>query len=282
MKILKTKAEVVDFVASYKNKNALVGFVPTMGALHKGHIALVLKALSECNVCIASIFVNPTQFNNPDDLAKYPRTEQTDFKMLENTGCHAVFYPSVAEMYPKPDTRVFDFEGLDKVMEGKFRPGHFNGVAQVVSKLFDAVRPHRAYFGQKDFQQLAVIRLITLRYLSDLNIEIVACETVREPDGLAMSSRNMRLSPEQRKAATDISRILFWVKQNSETKSISEIRKYVETEIGKNRFLKLEYFELAENKTLVSVSEGKIPLGHVTACVAAFAGDVRLIDNIPL
>ncbi len=282
MYILKSKYEVSDFVSMFRSNSKTIGFVPTMGALHKGHIALIYKALEECDICIASIFVNPTQFNNPDDLEKYPRTEAADFAMLEQAGCHAVFFPSVLEMYPEPDTRVFEFDGLDAVMEGAFRPGHFNGVAQVVSKLFDAVRPNKAFFGQKDFQQLAVIRLITKKYLAELNIEIVACETVRESDGLAMSSRNVRLTPECRHAAADISRILVWVKSHFTSKSVEEIHKFVQTEFAKQPLLHLEYFEIADNDTLTSITEGKILTGRFTACIAAYAGDVRLIDNMPL
>jgi pantoate--beta-alanine ligase len=206
MRVIHTIAELKELLQQHRQEGKTIGFVPTMGALHKGHITLVERCVAENDICVVSIFVNPTQFNNHEDLRLYPRTPEEDYELLRSTGTDVVFAPSVEEIYPGPDIRIFDFGLLDKVMEGAFRPGHFNGVAQVVSKLFAFVEPHKAYFGEKDFQQLAIVREMVKQ--QELPVEIVGVPTVREQNGLAMSSRNQRLSVEQREHASEIHRIM--------------------------------------------------------------------------
>ena len=278
MKILKTKSELQTEIAQLKSAGKTIGFVPTMGALHAGHIALAIRCTAENDCCIASIFVNPTQFNNPADLEKYPRNLENDAKLLQEAGCALIFAPETDEMYDENEINTafeFDFGGLDRVMEGKFRPRHFNGVVQVVSKLFDLVQPDKAYFGEKDFQQLAVIRRMVkvLKY----PVEIVDCPTLREPSGLAMSSRNERLSEEERKKASKISEILFESRNFAPAKPPSEIIEWVTTEIGKEKALKLEYFDIVDASTLQSIENWN---DNCIGCIAVFCGDVRLIDNI--
>lgn len=228
-------------------------------------------------MAVVSVFVNPTQFNDKNDLIKYPRTLDADCELLESVGASFVFAPSVEEMYPEPDTRVFSFSPLDTVMEGKFRPGHFNGVAQIVSKLFDAVRPDRAYFGEKDFQQLAIIRKMVkqLHY----NLEIVGCPIVREEDGLALSSRNARLSTVEREIALNISKTLYKSRTFAVDHSVEETLQFVESEIGKVQGLQLEYFEIVDGNTLQSIANWD-DTTYAVGCITVFCGEVRLIDNI--
>lgn len=254
-----------------------VGFVPTMGALHKGHLSLVEKAAAENGVVVVSIFVNPTQFNDPDDLKRYPRDLDSDMKLLQSTRCDLVFVPAVNEIYPEPDTRRFDFGKLEQVMEGKHRPGHFNGVAQVVSRLFDIVQPDKAYFGQKDFQQLAVI-MAMVRML-DLPVEIIPCPIIREESGLAMSSRNELLLPEQRAEAALIYKTLVQARQLTTEKSVNELEKWVRDSINKSPHLNVEYFEIVDSETLQPVLQWEAE-GPKTGCIAVFCGKVRLIDNV--
>ena len=254
-----------------------VGFAPTMGALHQGHISLVKQAVSETPVVVVSIFVNPTQFNDPNDLEHYPRTLENDMKLLEPTGCSIVFAPNAKEVYPEPDKRKFNFGKLEEVMEGKHRPGHFNGVAQVVSRLFDIVKPTKAYFGLKDFQQLAIVKNMVKQL--QLPVEIVPCAIIREESGLAMSSRNELLTEEQRKNAAVISETLFKAKELKGQKSVQEIVDWVTKTINKNPFLDVEYFEIVDDEQLQPVNnwdEKSIKVG----CVAVFCGKIRLIDNI--
>ena len=257
------------------------GYVATMGALHEGHISLVQAAVSSCRMVAVTIFVNPTQFNNPEDLKKYPRTIESDLDMLslvlrEND---FVFIPSVEEVYPEPDTRVFDFGQLDKVMEGLHRPGHFNGVAQVVSRFFDIIRPSVAFFGQKDFQQLTIIR--EMARLSYPKIQIVSCPIVREKDGLAMSSRNRRLLPEHREKAGEIFKTLLAAAAMASDIEPVEIKEFVADRINMIPGFNLEYFEIVEDVTLTPVRSSSEMSPHVKyyGCIALFAGDVRLIDN---
>jgi pantoate--beta-alanine ligase len=256
-----------------------IGFVPTMGALHEGHLSLVREAVKNNSVTVVSIYVNPTQFNDKSDLDRYPRDLQRDIKLLKKTGCDVIFSPSDREMYPEPDNRKFDFGALETVMEGKYRPGHFNGVGQIVSKLFDAVIPHKAYFGLKDFQQLAIIK----KLVSDLNypVEIVPCAIVRESDGLAMSSRNELLSPEMRKAAPFVYQTLKDVSGKSKSHPISSIKANVKQAFKNHELLELEYFEIVNDFTLQSIDEMH-PKTACTACIAVFAGKIRLIDNVQL
>jgi len=254
-----------------------VGFVPTMGALHEGHLSLVRRAVAENQLVVVSIFVNPTQFNDPKDLERYPRTLEADLALLQHTGCQFVFAPSVNEVYPEEDTRKFNFGKLEEVMEGKFRPGHFNGVAQVVSRLFDMVKPDKAYFGLKDFQQLVIIKNMVKQL--DLPVEIVPCEIVREKSGLAMSSRNELLTPEQRVNAAVISETLFAAKELRDKKNVQELTEWVVEKVNQNPFLNVEYFEIVDDEQLQTVQsweENNTKVG----CIAVFCGKIRLIDNI--
>jgi len=254
-----------------------IGFVPTMGALHKGHLSLVKRAVYENETVVVSIFVNPTQFNNKNDLEKYPRILETDLKLLETTACQIVFAPNTNEIYPEPDTRKFDFGELEKVMEGKHRPGHFNGVAQIVSKLFKMVQPDNAYFGLKDFQQLAIIKKIVKQL--KLPIKIIPCSIVREENGLAMSSRNELLTEQQRKNASLLYEVLSEAKEQKENKSVEQITNWVIETINKNPFLNVEYFEIVDDEKLQPINSWNNNITAI-ACVAAFCGKVRLIDNI--
>ena len=280
MLILKTAKEMNNFISKSNNKK-MVGFVPTMGALHNGHLELVKKSVLENNITVVSIFVNPTQFNNKKDLEKYPRTVLNDLNLLKKVKCDVVFIPSENEIYPEIDDFVFDLNGLDTVMEGKYRHGHFNGVAQIVSILFDIVMPQNAYFGKKDFQQLAIIKFITNKYFSNKSINIVGCNIVRENDGLAMSSRNVRLTNKQRELAPIIySTLNKYVNINSDLE-VKDIIKNVIDEINSCSILKVEYFDIVDNKTLKTIKQNKLQKGF-TACIAVFAGDIRLIDNISI
>lgn len=254
-----------------------VGFVPTMGALHKGHISLVEQAVNENDIVVVSVFVNPTQFNDPKDLERYPRNLGSDLLLLEETGCHLVFAPVVNEIYPEPDTRKFNFGPLETVMEGKHRPGHFNGVAQVVSKLFDIVQPDRAYFGLKDFQQLAIIKNMVAQL--QLPVEIVSCPIIREESGLAMSSRNELLTADERKNAALISQTLFEAKKLITKKSVPTLAEWISETINKNPFLRVEYAEIVDSSTLQPV-ENRNSNEEIVCCVAVFCGKIRLIDNI--
>jgi pantoate--beta-alanine ligase len=258
-------------------KTGTIGFVPTMGALHNGHISLVEKAVSETQVVVVSIFVNPTQFNDKSDLEKYPRNLEADLKLLEKTGCQIVFAPKPEEIYPEPDTRKFEFGELETVMEGKYRPGHFKGVAQVVSKLFDIVKPDKAYFGLKDVQQLVIIKEMVAQL--KLSVEIVDCPIVREESGLAMSSRNELLTADERKNASLISQALLEAKKLKGEKSVTELVEWITQIINKNAYLTVEYVEIVDNHSLQPVKSWDEKSGKV-CCVAAFCGKVRLIDNI--
>ena len=277
MKIIHTIVELRAHLDEYKTLGQQIGLVPTMGALHEGHIRLVERCVQENAACVVSIFVNPTQFNDKNDLISYPRTPEQDTEMLRKAGCKYVFMPTAEEMYPVPDTRKFSFGLLETVMEGSFRPGHFNGVAQIVSKLFDAVKPDRAYFGEKDFQQLAIIRKMT----NDLHypIEIVVCPIVREKDGLAMSSRNRRLSSQEREKAPLIAELLSKSTTFVSVKSISDTISYVTQNLAKDPTFKLEYYEIVDGDTLQPV-ENWDDSSYIVGCIAVFCGPVRLIDNI--
>jgi pantoate--beta-alanine ligase len=256
-----------------------IGFVPTMGALHEGHITLIRRAALENDYVVVSIFINPIQFNNPDDLAKYPRNLEADIQLLEGSGCNLVFAPTAVEMYPEPDLTVFDFGQLDKVMEGKFRPGHFNGVAIVVKRLFEIVTPNNAYFGEKDFQQLAIIKKMVS--MLQIPVEIVPCPIVREADGLALSSRNARLTPEERLEAPAIYKALSSIKENYSWFIPDGIKQLVIGEIQENHYLRVEYVDIVNAETLLPFEDWQ-DVEHAVVCVAAFLGSVRLIDNIIL
>lgn len=277
MKVIHTIKDLQAELSVLKAQGKKVGLVPTMGALHAGHASLVKRSVNENEVTVVSVFVNPTQFNDKNDLVKYPRTLDADCKLLEACGATYAFAPSVEEMYPEPDTRQFSYAPLDTVMEGAFRPGHFNGVCQIVSKLFEAVKPHRAYFGEKDFQQLAIIREMVRQMQFDL--EIVGCPIVREEDGLALSSRNARLSAEERENALKISQTLFKSRTFAATHTVSETLKFVEDAIAAVPGLRLEYFEIVDGNTLQKVDDWN-QTSYVVGCITVFCGDVRLIDNI--
>lgn len=254
-----------------------VGFVPTMGALHAGHISLVERARRECDMVVVSVFVNPTQFNDPKDLENYPRTLEVDAKMLEAAGVDVVFAPTVEQIYPETDNRQFDFGLIDKVLEGAMRKGHFNGVAQVVSRLFDIVKPTCAYFGEKDFQQMAIIADM-VRQLS-IDVEIVGCPIVRAESGLALSSRNMLLKPEYLEVAPLIYKSLSEAAALSETMSVEAVKSYVANKIEESKLLKVEYFEIVNASTFESITSFEQECNK-RGCIAVYAGEIRLIDNI--
>ena len=294
MLILNSIQELQNHLNSIRNQKKTIGFVPTMGALHAGHISLVDKAKADCDVVVCSIFVNPTQFNDLSDLDKYPRTLEVDCQLLEKAGCDVVFAPEVKEMYTEAELeqkrqkiedkswtkgKVVNFGALETVMEGAHRPGHFNGVAQVVSKLFRIVEPDKAYFGQKDFQQLAIIRSMTKQL--EMPIEIIACEIMREPNGLAMSSRNERLTKEERELAAVISQTLFNVKREYKSKSIKDLKALAEEHIRTVPSITMEYIEISDSDSLQPINDFKQSKSAVV-CIAVKLGAVRLIDNVVL
>lgn len=277
MKIIDTIKDLRLLLDESRAAGKSVGLVPTMGALHAGHASLVERAVKENDVVVVSVFVNPTQFNDKNDLKNYPRTLDADCALLERIGATVAFAPSVEEMYPEEDTRQFSFAPLDTVMEGACRPGHFNGVAQIVSKLFYAVEPDRAYFGEKDFQQLAIIREM-VRQL-DMRLEIVGCPIVREEDGLAMSSRNTLLSEDERERALTISSTLFASADFAKINTLAATKAFVEDMINDTPGLELEYYQIVDGNTLQEIGEWK-DSDYVVGCIALFCGNVRLIDNI--
>jgi pantoate--beta-alanine ligase len=277
MQIFHTVEALQNRLNTLRNSGKTIGFVPTMGALHQGHISLVKKAKAENDFALTSIFVNPTQFNNASDLEKYPRIPERDLPMLEQAGCDFVFMPDVQEMYggnTVSDLGNIDLGSMGEVMEAKHRPGHFDGVITIVRKLFQASGECKAYFGLKDFQQLAVVRLLVKS--ENIPVEIIPCPIVREADGLAMSSRNMRLSDSQRKAATVISKALFEASHQWKTKSVADLHELVTAIINQEPEVKLEYFEIADRDTLLPITEKK----NAVMCIAAHLGEIRLIDNI--
>ena len=261
------------------HRDKIIGFVPTMGALHQGHISLVERARRECDTVVVSVFVNPTQFNDKNDLKNYPRTPEADAAMLEAAGVDYVLFPSVEEIYPEPDTRVFDFGQIDKVMEGATRPGHFNGVAQVVSRLFAIVEPDRAYFGEKDFQQIAVIRAMVAQL--GLKLEIVDCPIVRDTDGLARSSRNTLLTVEHRAAAPHIYQVLSAAQSKLTEMTPQALTEWVMAEVEREPLLKVIYFQAVDALSLQQVSSWE-ESERIQGCIAVQAGEIRLIDNIKL
>lgn len=279
MKILETIKDTSAHLQEIRNGNISIGFIPTMGALHQGHLSLIKEAKKENGYVTCSIFVNPIQFNNKNDLQVYPRDINRDIKLLESAGCDFLFHPSETEMYPEPVNVVFDFGNLDKVMEGMFRPGHFNGVAVVVKKLFEILKPDRAYFGLKDYQQLVIIHKVVNDF--KLPVEIVPCSTVREEDGLAMSSRNQLLSKTDRLQAAMIYEALKMVKIQSGYSTINEIKYFIEQLFRKTKNTKLEYFEIVDMFTLKPLTTWA-QSSNVIACIAVYVGNVRLIDNIIL
>lgn len=279
MQVFYSTKSIKAFISTLRAENS-IGFVPTMGALHAGHLSLVKQAKDENEVVVVSIFVNPTQFDKKEDLNKYPRTVEEDLKLLETVNCDIVFMPSIVEMYDENITSEhFDFGGIEFEMEGKFRKGHFDGVGTIVKRLFEIINPHKAYFGKKDFQQIQIIKKLV--EITKLPVEIIGCTIFREEDGLAMSSRNTRLSDEQRKAAPFIYKILLETKKRFGIKSVIEIKQWVQEQFAKNEFLKLEYFEIVCEESLKFANECQ-EKNNYRAFIAVFADDIRLIDNIKL
>lgn len=278
MEIIRTVKALTERLDALRGEGKSIGLVPTMGALHAGHISLVDRARRDNDVVVVSVFVNPTQFNNPTDLATYPRTEEADVAKLEAAGVDIAFIPTVEEIYPEPDTRQFDLGPVAEVMEGAMRPGHFNGVAQIVSKLFGYVRPTRAYFGEKDFQQIAVIR--RMAQIEGFNeLEIIDCPIKREADGLAMSSRNVRLTAEQREMAPVIHRTLDESLLWASTHTVGQTKQFVIDTINSFPFMKVEYYEIVDALTMQPIADWS-DAEQAVGCVTVFCGDVRLIDNI--
>lgn len=277
MEIIRKVDELKKTLGAEKASGKTIGLVPTMGALHAGHVSLIERARKENDIVVVSVFVNPTQFNNPEDLRTYPRTEEADCQKLEAAGVDYAFIPEVEEMYPEPDTRVFDLGPVAEVMEGKMRPGHFNGVAQVVSKLFAMVEPTRAYFGEKDFQQIAVIRRMV--ELEGFDLEIVPCPIKREDDGLALSSRNVRLNAEQRAIAPKIHQVLAesvgWAPQAS----VATVKARVVDDINAYPGMEVEYYEIVNGYDMQPISDWS-ETDYAVGCVTVNVGNVRLIDNI--
>jgi pantoate--beta-alanine ligase len=281
MTVFTNKSEIQDHISKAKAKGTTFGFVPTMGALHNGHLSLVKRALQENDVCVVSVFVNPTQFDNAEDLKKYPRTLDRDITLLETVSINILVYaPTVEDIY-EGNTKAehFSFDGLEYEMEGKFRQGHFDGVGTIVKRLFEIVTPDIAYFGEKDFQQLAIIKKLAQKY--KLPVIVKGCEIYREDSGLAYSSRNERLKPNYKNEAPFIFKILSSAKEKFGTKSAKDVTEWVEKQFAKNKLLELEYFIIADVTTLKTVKR-KSKLKTYRAFVAAYADDIRLIDNIAL
>ncbi|OQY02832.1 MAG: pantoate--beta-alanine ligase [Bacteroidetes bacterium 4572_117] len=281
MNIFNTIKHLQEHIENRKIEKKKIGFVPTMGALHNGHLSLVSAAGKENDIVVVSIFVNPTQFNKQDDLKNYPRNISSDIKILENSTCDIVFIPEENEIYPDTGSmaKKYNFGKIVEIMEGKHRPGHFDGVATVVGRLFNIVKPNNAYFGQKDFQQLALIKELVNRHLTDLRINIHGCPIVREKDGLAMSSRNVRLNVDERKSAALISKTLFEAKKHFARYPVKILKEKITTEINADKNLKLEYIEIVTDTGLDEIKQWDVKQKMV-ACIAVQVGNVRLIDNV--
>ncbi len=279
MKIIHSISSLRKELSRHRQSGKSIGLVPTMGALHSGHASLVSRSVKENDVTVVSIFVNPTQFNDKSDLEKYPRTLEADCTLLKNLGASIAFAPSVDEMYPEPDTRIFSYPPTDTVMEGKYRPGHFNGVCQIVSKLFMIVEPTRAYFGEKDFQQIAVIRAMVAD--KKYPLEICPCPIIRESDGLALSSRNSLLSASEREIALNISKTLFGSLEYSKSHDLESTRRWVIDQINSVDGLEVQYYEIVDGNSLSSLSSWD-DSSYIVGCITVFCGSipVRLIDNI--
>ncbi len=275
MLIISKITELVEILAPKKQQKATIGFVPTMGALHEGHLSLIRISKQQTDITICSIFVNPTQFNNASDLTLYPRTPEADIKLLESAGCDILYMPDVKDVYPENDSRQFDFGYLDTILEGAHRPGHFNGVGQVVSILLEGIKPDKAFFGSKDYQQVMVVKNLVKQL--HLPVEIVACPILREPDGLAMSSRNIRLSKEERKTATLVPFIMQQAIKIIHKNGVKEAKSYVSQECTNNN-MKLDYYEVCDADTLEPVEDINSHRKAISL-IAVFVGNIRLIDN---
>lgn len=276
MLVLRKIKDIEEHISLQKQKGNTIGFVPTMGALHQGHISLIQYSKQQTNITVCSIFVNPTQFNNEADLTHYPRTPDADIKLLEDAGCDVLYMPEVRDVYPENDNRKFDFGYLDVILEGTTRPGHFNGVGQVVSILLEGVKPNKAFFGSKDYQQVMVVKSLVKQL--NIEVEIIACPILRESDGLAMSSRNMRLSPEERKVAGLVPIMMKQALEIVKTKGIAAAKAYITETISKQPLMRFEYYEVCDAETLELMSEYKFEKSTVSL-IALFVGNIRLIDN---
>ena len=279
MKVVTTKKELISYINDFRKKGKTIGLVPTMGALHEGHLSLVRECKKNTDITVVSIFVNPTQFNDPEDLKRYPRTPEQDISLLNTVDCDLVFLPTVEEIYPEKDIRKFNFGYLENIMEGARRPGHFNGVGQVVSRLFDIVTPDKAFFGMKDFQQIAIIKNMVQQL--NYKIDIVSCPIIREASGLALSSRNMLLDEEHKKNAPHIYATLKKARNLVAQMSVDDLKKWITDQIDSNPYLKTEYVEIVDNTTLQIIQNWNEKNNRVV-CVAVHAGKIRLIDNIVL
>ncbi len=274
----KTK-DLQAYIGLYKSKGKTIGFVPTMGALHLGHLSLIDSSQKKCDITICSIFVNPTQFNHKKDLECYPRTIEKDTAMLEKKGCHVLFIPLAEEVYPKKTKEIFDFGILNKVLEGKFRPGHFNGVAQVVKRFFEIIKPDFAFFGSKDYQQVMIVKALIEQMHS--SIEILACPILREKDGLAMSSRNALLNAEERRVAGLIPALLQKAKDIAQSNGIKSAKAFIAKETNLHRLMKLDYYEICDAETLNILSTMESRRKSISL-IALYVGKIRLIDNLPI
>lgn len=277
MIVYRTKQDLTRHLDALPNRIKSIGLVPTMGALHQGHTSLVETAAGQNDLVVVTIFVNPSQFNDPTDLEMYPRTLDQDLELLQSLNVELVFIPSVKEMYPMEDKRTFDLGNLDKILEGKHRKGHFNGVAQIVSMLFETINPTRAYFGQKDFQQLVIVRRLV--EILNMNLDIVACPIIREEDGLAMSSRNVRLNRDERELAPFIYITLQLAREKRGSFSPAEVKSWVISRFEKQPLMQLEYFEIVADKDLQPVVSWEDQVNKV-GCLAVQLGGIRLIDNL--
>jgi pantoate--beta-alanine ligase len=279
MLIFTRNAEIRSYLKAAKSDSKSIGFVPTMGALHKGHVSLIALSKKQCDITICSIFVNPTQFNDPKDLERYPRMPEKDMLLLEKAKCDVLFLPLVEEIYPSPKKEVFDFGYLNSTLEGKYRPGHFNGVAQVVKRFFEIVNPTKAFFGSKDYQQVMIVKALVQQMGSP--IEIVPCPILRESDGLAMSSRNALLNAEERSTATSIPEMMKRANTLIKTRGIDVAKSFIADEVRKISLMKLDYYEVCVAETL-EIAESILPGKNYIAVIACFVGRIRLIDNLPL
>lgn len=279
MEVVKNSTEIQQILGEFKQKGQTVGFVPTMGALHSGHLSLLEIAKNQTDITVCSIFVNPTQFNNASDLTNYPREVERDLKNIDNGNCDIVFLPQVEDIYPNGAvSEHYDFGRVSQIMEGQHRPGHFDGVATVINRFYEIVKPDKAFFGEKDYQQYVIVDMLAKQ--KHPNVKVVGCPIYREDDGLAMSSRNERLTKAQRAEAPIISKALFYTKEHIKTDSVESITQYVNDLFANSKELELEYFEIV-NEDFENISEVH-NVKHARAFMAAFAGEVRLIDNLPL
>lgn len=279
MKVFQSAAQIHAEINFLQSQGKKIGLVPTMGALHNGHLSLIKRALLDCDVVVCSIFVNPLQFNNPDDYNKYPSTIVKDTQMLETVDCHILFHPNYEQVYGQSEPKEYELGNLNQVMEGFYRPGHFQGVANVVMRFFEIVQPNMAFFGLKDYQQYMVIKKVTAQYMPQ--IQIVGVDTMRDENGLAMSSRNMRLSEEEYKSAVQVPVLLHQIKQKLQSHSVAEVKSWFQAEVNKIPYLKAEYMELADADTMELVVDST-KHQRIRAFTAFYAGEVRLIDNIAL